>query len=62
MRGQDTKQSSMLCLISPSDRIPKDHPIRPLKVVADAALADLSTEFDKMYSGTGRPSIRRSAC
>jgi hypothetical protein len=52
----------MLCLISPSDRIPKDHPIRPLKVVADAALADLSTEFDKMYSGTGRPSIRRSAC
>lgn len=57
MRGEDTKQSSMLCLISPSDRIPRDHPIRPLKVLADAALAELSKEFDKMYSGTGRPSI-----
>jgi transposase len=57
MRGEDTKQSSMLCLISPADRIPKDHPIRPLKVLADKALASLSREFDKMYSDTGRPSI-----
>jgi len=57
MRGDDEKQSSMLCLISPSDRIPKDHPIRTVKELADAALAQLSRTFDKMYSNVGRPSI-----
>lgn len=57
MRGEDFKQSSMLCLISPADRIPKDHPLRQVKVLADRALADLSKQFDKMYSRLGRPSI-----
>lgn len=47
----------MLCLVSPSERIPKDHPIRKVKELADAALADLSRTFDKMYAQTGRPSI-----
>jgi len=57
MRGEDSKQSSMVCLVVASDRIPKDHPIRPLKVLVDAALAELSATFDSMYSGIGRPSI-----
>lgn len=57
MRGEDTKQSSMLCLISPADRVPKDHPLRAMKVIADRALDELSKDFDKMYSRTGRPSI-----
>ena len=57
MRGEDSKQSSMLCLISASDRVPKDHPLRQVKVLADAALVDLSKELDQMYSRVGRPSI-----
>jgi hypothetical protein len=57
MRGKDSKQSSMLCLISPADRVPKDHPLRPVKVLADQALAGLSRQFDAMYSRVGRPSI-----
>jgi transposase len=57
MRGEDSKQPSMLCLISPADRIPKDHPLREVKVLADRALAGLSKQFDKMYSRVGRPSI-----
>ena len=57
MRGEDTKQSSMLCLLSPADRVPKDHPLRAVKVLADKALADLSSQFDAMYSVVGRPSI-----
>ena len=57
MRGEDEKQASMLCLISPSDRIPKDHPIRKVKELADAGLRDLSRVFDKMYNDAGRPSI-----
>ncbi len=57
MRGSDTKQSSMLCLISPEARVPADHPLRGIKKLADQALASLSSVFDDMYSSTGRPSI-----
>lgn len=57
MRGEDSKQSSMLCLISPADRVPKDHPLRHVKVLADEALARLSKQFEGMYSRVGRPSI-----
>lgn len=57
MRGEDNKQPSMLCLTSPSARVPQGHPIRVIKELADSALARLSRTFDKMYSHTGRPSI-----
>jgi transposase len=57
MRGADTKQASMLCLLSPEDRVPKDHPLRGIKKLADAALAEMSPLFDEMYSKVGRPSV-----
>jgi transposase len=57
MRGLDTKQSSMLCLLSPETVVPAAHPARRIKVLADEALAALSAEFDRMYSEVGRPSI-----
>jgi transposase len=57
MRGADTKQSSMLCLLSPEDRVPKDHPLRAIKELADAALAEMSPLFEEMYSEVGRPSV-----
>jgi transposase len=57
MRGADTKQSSMLCLMSPESLVPAEHPLRRIKKLADAALAELSPVFDAMYAGTGRPSI-----
>ncbi len=58
MRGQREKQSSMLALMSPEDMVPKDHPVRRIKKLADDALRDLSPTFDAMYaSGWGRPSI-----
>lgn len=57
MRGTETKQSSMLCLMSPESMVPERHPIRRIKKIADECLAQLSTTFDKMYSATGRPSI-----
>lgn len=47
----------MLCLINPEDRVPQDHPLREVKKMADAALAGLSSTFEEMYSGKGRPSI-----
>ena len=58
MRGSDTKQSSMLCLISPEARVPSEHPLRAIKKLADEALKALSQVFDEMYAVTGRPDIR----
>jgi transposase len=57
MRGENTKQSSMLMLMSPESRVPATHPVREVKRLADAALAKLSPVFDAMYSTVGRPSI-----
>ena len=57
MRGIDTKQSSMLCLLSPETVVPATHPARRIKRLADQALARLSPQFDRMYSLVGRPSI-----
>jgi len=57
MRGTETKQASMLCLMSPETVVPLDHPIRRIKELADAALAELGPVFDAMYGRTGRPSI-----
>jgi transposase len=57
MRGTETKQSSMLCLMSPEGRVPASHPLRAIKKLADKALRKLSPVFDKMYAEGGRPSI-----
>lgn len=57
MRGADTKQSSMLCLMSPESRVPRAHPLRAIKKLADQALGEMSPLFDRMYAETGRPSV-----
>ena len=38
MRGTDTKQATMLSLQSPEKRVPEKHPLRRIKVLADALL------------------------
>src|SRR3569832_2328464 len=57
MRGRKKQQETLFSLRTPGDRVPKDHPLRRVKDMADAALAALASTFDKMYSGRGRPSI-----
>lgn len=57
MRGHESKQTSMLSIMSPEQRVRADHPLRKVKQLADEALARLSPTFDAMYSGMGRPSI-----
>lgn len=57
MRSTDTKQQVFFSFKSIEDRIPQDHPIRPLKKLVDQALDKLSQDFDRLYSKTGRPSI-----
>jgi transposase len=57
MRGRTLPQTSMLVLRSPEDMVPKEHPIRAVKALADAALASMSEQLDAMYASTGRASI-----
>ena len=38
MRGEDRKQAGMFSYISPEQRVPKDHPLRAIRVMTDAAL------------------------
>jgi transposase len=57
MRGSDTKQASMLSLLTPEKRVPPKHPLRQVKAMAEAALTELSPLFDAMYSSVGRSSI-----
>ena len=57
MRGTDYEQSSMFSYISAERRVPKDHPLRAIRAMADAALKDLDGRFAGMYAAMGRPSI-----
>jgi transposase len=57
MRGFDRPQATMLTLVNPEQRVPRDHPIRRIKPLAEGALKELSPLFEQMYSEVGRPSI-----
>jgi transposase len=57
MCGADYEQSSMFSYISAEWRVPKDHPLRAIRTMADRALKDLDQRFAGMYAAQGRPSI-----
>jgi len=57
MRGTDQQQSHVFSYISPEQRVPRDHPLRPIRTMVDEILKQLSPQFNKMYAKVGRPSI-----
>ena len=57
MRGDDPHEGWMFVYLSPEDRIPQDHPLRPIRAMVDRILQELSPAFDRLYAKTGRPSI-----
>ncbi len=57
MRGERNGQVGMLTLLSPERLVPKEHPIRRIKALADAELVRLSPVLGRMYADRGRPSI-----
>lgn len=57
MRGDDRQQSKMFSYISAEQRVPENHPLRPIRSLVDKALAELSPRFEGMYSRVGRRSI-----
>jgi transposase len=57
MRGDDDQQAAMFSYLSPEERVPKEHPLRAIRVLVDAVLKELSPQLATLYSHTGRPSI-----
>src|SRR5712692_2730421 len=57
MRGDDQLDGGMFSYISPEQRVPKDHPLRPIRTMVDTVLKELSPRFEAIYSTLGRPSI-----
>jgi len=57
MRGYENSSDALFLYVSPESFVPGDHPLRPIRKMADKALASLSGEFERMYSHTGRPSV-----
>jgi transposase len=57
MHGDEVPQGGMFSYLTLEQRVPQDHPLRPIRAMVDRALAEMSPEFDRMYSSVGRPSI-----
>ena len=57
MRGSQKQQDSLFSYVPLEKRIPKSHPLRPIRKMVDEALKKMSNKFSELYSHTGRPSI-----
>lgn len=57
MRGDDQNQQALFSYVSPEARVPKNHTLRPIRIMVENTLVDLAPLFKEMYSHTGRPSI-----
>src|SRR6202795_836255 len=57
MRGKDIQQSAMFSYVSPEERVPAGHPLRPIRTMVDVVLKGLSRSFGQLYIDWGRPSI-----
>jgi transposase len=57
MRGDNSEPEPVFSYISAAQRVPKDHPLRAVRTMVDDVLRRLWSDFEKLYSHTGRPSI-----
>ncbi len=57
MRGEDRQQQELFSYGSLEERVPRDHPLRPMRAMVDAALKEMSARFDAIYGEDGRKSI-----
>lgn len=57
MRGADVQQLGMFSYVSVEDRVPKEHPIRKLRVLVDTILSEMDELLGSRYAPGGRTSI-----
>jgi transposase len=47
----------MFSTVIPEERVPKDHPLRPIREIVNTALKAQDANFNTLYSDMGRDSI-----
>ncbi|MBW4056840.1 MAG: IS5 family transposase [Proteobacteria bacterium] len=57
MRGYDSRTEALFSYVTPESYVPKNHPLRAIRAMADEALKGMDKIFDSMYSTSGRYSI-----
>lgn len=57
MRGFDEHSGSLFSYVDLETRVPKEHPLRAIRAIANSALSELSSDFAALYAPLGRPSI-----
>jgi transposase len=57
MRGYDSQTEAIFAYVTPESFVPKAHPLRAIRAMADEALKGMDKLFDSMYAATGRYSI-----
>src|SRR5688500_698700 len=57
MRGEDLQQHELFSYGSLEERVPAEHPLRPIRAMVDEALKKMSSRFDEIYGEEGRKSI-----
>ena len=57
MRGADISQPKLFITNTVADFVPKDHPLRSLRLLIDEALDTLDGLFDEIYADLGKASV-----
>jgi transposase len=57
MRGPDIQQDALFSTVIPDQRVPQDHPLRPIRAMVNEALTAMDSDFESLYAPTGRDSI-----
>jgi len=57
MRGADVTQESVFSYQTLSEYVPKEHPLRAIREIVNAALREMDETFAAMYADSGRDSI-----
>src|SRR6202050_4345911 len=57
MRGEDRTSGALFSYVDVEARIPAQHPLRAMRGLTNAALAELDARFSGLYEGIGGPSI-----
>src|SRR3989442_13536379 len=57
MGGDDHHQFGVFSYVSLEERVPQQHPLRPIRKLVDEIFRAMGQDFDGLYAKTGRPSI-----